>query len=151
MPSNSCADQLARELVAARVELRRAAQVLHDDVGSLLAVAGIRLQLLKMDHPAIAEQSVEVGDALDGVMRHLRALSRTLEPTPVRRTGLRNALLDFADARLRSTGACTVLRFTATAELAPALADAVYLAILGAIASAGEARIALTVSGSRSL
>jgi signal transduction histidine kinase len=151
MPKNSCADELARELVAARVELRRAAQVLHDDAGSLLAVAGLRLQLLRMDHPETEARAAEVGEALDGVMHHLRTLSRELEPTPVRRTGLKNALLDLAEARMESTGADIALRYTATATLPPAAADAVYQAIASAVASAAATRITLSVSGSRSL
>src|SRR3977135_2096635 len=84
MPRLSAADELARECVRAHAELRRAAGVLHDDVGSLLAVAGLRLQLLSMDHPATQGRAAEVGEALDGVMHHLRTLSRALEPTPVR-------------------------------------------------------------------
>jgi signal transduction histidine kinase len=162
MAKNPCADELARELAAARVELRRAAQVLHDDVGSLLAVAGLRLQLLRMDHPELAQPELaqrtsEVSEALDGVMQHLRTLSRELEPTPVRRTGLKNALLDLAEARMQETGADVALRYTATATLAPAAADAMYQAIDAALASAVASvpakarRVTLSVSGSRSL
>ena len=51
MPKLTPADHLARECVRTYRELRRAAGVLHDDVGSLLAVAGLRLQLLCMDFP----------------------------------------------------------------------------------------------------
>jgi signal transduction histidine kinase len=157
MAKNACADELARELVEARVELRRAAQVLHDDVGSLLAVAGLRLQLLRMDHPELAQQTSEVGEALDGVMQHLRTLSRELEPTPVRRTGLKNALLDLAEARMEETGADIALRYRATATAAPATADAMYQAIEAALTSAvasvpaNARRVTLSVSGSRSL
>jgi signal transduction histidine kinase len=154
MPKNSCADELAREVVAARVRLRRAAQVLHDDVGSLLAVAGLRLQLLRMDHPATGAQAHEVSEALEGVMGHLRSLSRELEPTPVRRTGLKNALQALADDR-RETGSTDVrLRYTATVNLPPVVADAVFLAVDGAVAAGierGAARVNITVSGTRSL
>ena len=153
MAKNSCADELARALAAARVELRRAAQVLHDDVGSLLAVAGLRLQLLRMDHPATEARTAEVGEALDGVMQHLRTLSRALEPSPVRRTGLKNALLDLAETRMAETGADIALRYTATVALDPADADAVYHAIESALASApaNGSRVTISISGSRSL
>jgi signal transduction histidine kinase len=157
MAKNPCADELARELAAARVELRRAAQVLHDDVGSLLAVAGLRLQLLRMDHPELVPRTSEVGEALDGVMQHLRTLSRELEPSPVRRTGLKNALLDLAETRMEETGADIALRYTATATPAPAAADAIYHAIEAALASAvasvpaNARRVTLSVSGSRAL
>ncbi len=157
MAKNPCADELARELAATRVELRRAAQVLHDDVGSLLAVAGLRLQLLRMDHPELVQSTSEVGEALDGVMRHLRTLSRELEPSPVRRTGLKNALLDLSETRMQETGADIALRYTATATPEPAAADALYHAIAAALASAVASvpararRVTLSVSGSRSL
>jgi signal transduction histidine kinase len=154
MPKNSCADELARELVAARVKLRRAAQVLHDDVGSLLAVAGLRLQLLRMDFPATEARAAEVSEALEGVMGHLRSLSRELEPSPVRRTGLKNALLDLAESRMEASGVDIALRYTAIATLPPAAADAVFQAVDSAVA-AGTAkdagRITITVSGKRSL
>ena len=154
MPKNSCADELARELVTARIRLRRAAQVLHDDVGSLLAVAGLRLQLLSMDHPATEARAQEVSEALEGVMGHLRSLSRELEPTPVRRTGLKNALRDLAEARRETSGVAIVLRYKATVNLPPAVADAVFLAAERAVdvgIASGAGRVNITVSGARSL
>jgi signal transduction histidine kinase len=154
MPKNSCADELARELVAARVKLRRAAQVLHDDVGSLLAVAGLRLQLLRMDFPVTEGRAAEVGEALEGVMGHLRSLSRELEPTPVRRTGLKNALLDLAESRMGASGVDIALRYTATSTLPAAAADAVFQAVDSAVAAGtgkDAGRITIAVSGTRSL
>src|SRR5580693_8709844 len=124
MSKNSPADDLARECVALSSELRRASSLLHDEVGSLLAVAGLRLQLLGMDFPAAGARVAEVAEALDGVMEQVRKLSRQLEPSPVRRTGLKNALLDLAE----EFGGVT-LRFTATAVLAPVAVDALYRAI----------------------
>jgi signal transduction histidine kinase len=157
MPKDSCAEDLAEECVRGRLELRRAAQVLHDDVGSLLAVAGLRLQLLRMDFPETATRAAEIGEALDGVMEHVRVLSRRLEPSPVRRTGLKNALLDLAESRMVSgdarNGVSVVLRYTATATLPPEIADAMYHAIASAVAAAGKdvRRIAISVSGSRAM
>ncbi len=150
MPRDSHADELAKECVRSRQELRRAAQVLHDDVGSLLAVAGLRLQLLRMDFPAASERAAEVSEALEGVMEHLRALSRALEPSPVRRTGLKNALLDLAGG---SGGAARVrLRYTATAILPLDIADAMYHAIASAVANAdGTKDIAISVSGAHAV
>jgi signal transduction histidine kinase len=153
MSKNSCAEDLARDCVRARFELRRAAQVLHDDVGSLLAVAGLRLQLLRMDHPETDARAAEVSEALDGVMDHLRTLSRALEPSPVRRTGLKNALLDLAESCMESTGASITVRYTSTVILPPEIADALYHAIASAVASTPKTatRTALSVSGTRSL
>ncbi len=93
-------------------------------LAALLAVAGLRLQLLSMDFPEAGARVAEVAEALDGVMEQVRKLSRQLEPSPVRRTGLKNALLDLAEA----FGGVT-LRYTATAVLAPVAVDAVYRAI----------------------
>ena len=150
MPRESHADQLAKECVRGRQELRRAAQVLHDDVGSLLAVAGVRLQLLRMDFPDTAARAAEVGETLEGVMEHLRKLSRALEPSPVRRTGLKNALLDLAAAS--NHGAEIRLRYTATATLPPEIADAMYHAIASAVAAADGARcVTVSVAGARSV
>jgi signal transduction histidine kinase len=150
MPKPSAADKLARECVRTYRELRRAAGVLHDDVGSLLAVAGLRLQLLAMDFPQAGARAAEAVEAIEGAMEHIRKLSRELEPSPVRRTGLKNAVLDLA---ARIDGA--TVRYTATAELAPMAADAVYRAIASALAAAsvapGVTRIVISVSGSRSV
>jgi signal transduction histidine kinase len=159
MPNHSPADDLARECVRAYTELRRAAGVLHDDVGSLLAVAGLRLQLLCMDFPEASARAAEAAEAIEGVMEHVRKLSRELEPSPVRRTGLKNALLDlaeaFAESFLAKGGTGVTVRYTATVALAPVVADAVYRAIASAVAAAsvapGVTRIAISVSGSRSV
>jgi signal transduction histidine kinase len=159
MPKSSADDELARECVRTYAELRRATGVLHDDVGSLLAVAGLRLQLLSMDFPAASARVAEAAEALEGVMEHVRKLSRELEPSPVRRTGLKNALQDlaesFAESLATSGGAGVTVRYTATVNLAALAADAVYRAIASAVTAAwvapGVTRIAISVSGSRSL
>lgn len=62
--------------------LRSAGKVLHDDVASLLAAAGFKLQLLRMDHPEAAEQVKDVLSTLDQAMEHVRALSQKLSPSP---------------------------------------------------------------------
>ncbi len=150
MPKNSPADELALECVRTYTELRRAASVLHDDVGSLLAVAGLRLQLLCMDFPEASERGAEACEAIGGAMEHIRKLGRALEPSPVRRTGLKNALLDLAQSYPGVT-----VRYTAAVVLPPVDADALYRAIANSVAAAsrapGVARIAISVSGSRSL
>ena len=150
MPKPSPADELALECVRAHVELRRAASVLHDDVGSLLAVAGLRLQLLCMDFPDASERAAEASEAIGQAMEHVRRLSRAVEPSPVRHTGLKNALLDLAEAFPVAT-----VRYTAAAVLPPVDADAVYRAIANSVAAASRApgvtRIRISVSGARAL
>lgn len=150
MSKISPADDLARECVVLSAELRRASNLLHDEIGALLAVAGLRLQLLSMDFPDAGARVAEVAQALDGVMEHVRRLSRQLEPSPVRRTGLKNALQDLTKA----FGSVT-LRYTATAVLDGAAVDALYRAIASAVAAAsiapGVALVAISVKGSRSV
>lgn len=150
MPKNSPADELARECVRVYAELRRVASVLHDDVGSLLAVAGLRLQLLTMDLPQASARAAEVAAAIEGVMEHVRKLNREVEPSPVRRTGLKNALLDLAAGFPGAT-----VRYASTVTLNPVTADAFYRAVASAVGALGKApgakRIAISVSGSRSV
>jgi signal transduction histidine kinase len=150
MSKKSAADELARECVALHIELRRASSLLHDEVGALLAVAGLRLQLLCMDLPEAGARVAEVVEALEGAMEHVRKLSRQLEPSPVRRTGLKNALVDLTEV----FGGVT-LRYTATAVLAPAAVDALYRAIASVVAAASGARgithVVISVTGSRSV
>ena len=101
-----------------------------------------------MDFPGASARAAEVSEALDGVMGHLRTLSRALEPSPVRRTGLKNALMDLAEGSHHGTS--IRLRYSATATLAPEIADAMYHAITSAVAAAGGAKdVAIFVSGAR--
>jgi signal transduction histidine kinase len=103
-----------------------------------------------MDLPEAGARTAEAVEALEGAMEHVRKLSRELEPSPVRRTGLKNAVLGLAE----KLGGITV-RFTSAADLAPPTADALYRAIASALAAASAAprvtRIAISVSGSRSV
>lgn len=62
--------------------LRQAGQTLHDDVAPLLAATGLRLQLLRMDHPETAAQIDEVLATLDLAMDRVRKLSQQLAPSP---------------------------------------------------------------------
>src|SRR5258706_6692666 len=91
------ADQLAELLVRAGADRQRAGRVLHDDVGPLLSAAGLRLQLLRMDFPETAEALREAMQALDAAMERVRALSQELNPSPVFRVGLKNALGDLVE------------------------------------------------------
>jgi signal transduction histidine kinase len=153
MAHDSRADEIAREYVRARSELRRAAQVLHDEAGSALAVAGLHLQLLRMDHPEADEKSQSIAQALEAAMECVRVLSRELEPSPVRRTGLKNALLDLSEQLLDSHESSIAVRYSATATLPMEVADALYHAVaatLGALASVKKpAPIKVAVSGAQ--
>jgi signal transduction histidine kinase len=158
MAAPSTADELAEACVAARRERHRASRVLHNDVGSLLAVAGLRLQLLQMDFPETSQATGELAAALDGAMTQLRELIKQLDPSPVARTGLKNALIDLAN-RYRDgfgpDGFDMRLKYTATAAVEPDIAEGIYLAaadVVGVAAFAsGVTRITMAVSGTAAL
>ena len=133
----------------------RASRVLHDDIGSLLAVAGLRLQLLQMDYPEASAGAAELATALDAAMKHTRTLSRELDPSPVSRAGSQNSLLDLANRYRDGYGVATELKYTATAVLAPEVAEALYLAAADAVGVAaftsGVTRIGISATGARSV
>jgi signal transduction histidine kinase len=153
MPANSCADDLARACVRAQAELRRAGRVLHDDIGSLLAVAGVRLQLLRMDVPDLSERTQELGQALDHAMEAVRGLSRDLDPSPVRRLGLKNSLLSLAERHNDAQRLQVTLSYTASCVLPPEIAEVIYEAASHAIAAAAArkdvTRIRISAAGTR--
>ncbi len=153
MAGPSTAAELAEACVAARRERHRASRVLHDEVGSLLAVAGLRLQLLQMDYPEAGEATSELAAALDGAMRHIRTLIKELDPSPISRTGLQNALIDLANRYRDGFGVDVRVKYTATARAEPDIAEGMYLAaaeVLGIAAFTPRVRrITIAVSGSR--
>jgi signal transduction histidine kinase len=155
MAKQSAAEELAEACVEARAEMRRASRVLHDEVGSLLAVAALRLQLLQMDYPETSERAAELAEALDGAMRHVRALTRELDPSPIARSGLQNALLDLATRYRDGFGVETQVRYSATAIAPPEIAEALYLAAADAVGVAafapGVTRVGISASGSRTV
>jgi signal transduction histidine kinase len=154
MPKKSRADDLARACVQAQAELRRAGRTLHDEIGSLLAVAGVRLQLLRMDVPDLAERTAELGEVLERAMEAVRALSQDLDPSPVRRLGLKNALLSLAKRHSEARRQVTV-RSTMSGALPPEVAELIYEAASHAVlAAAGRAdvtRIRISAAGARSV
>src|SRR5579864_4472243 len=154
MPGKSCADDLARACVQAQAELRRAGRALHDEIGSLLAVAGVRLQLLRMDVPDLAERTLELGEVLDRAMEAVRTLSQDLDSSPVRRLGLKNALLGLAKRHSGARRQVTV-RFTTSGTVPPEVAEVIYQAASQAVvAAAGRAdvtRIRISATGARTL
>jgi signal transduction histidine kinase len=152
-PDRSCAEQLAGECVRLRSELRRTGMVLHDEIGSLLAVAGLRLQLAKMDHPDATPSLAEIAEALEGVVGHVRKLSRDVERSPVRRTGLKNALLDLAEASMEHSGVDVSVHYSITATVQHEAAEALYLATAAVVRDAmsrkGVRRVAIRASGAK--
>jgi signal transduction histidine kinase len=147
--------RLANELFETRSKLRAAGRALHDEVGPLLSAAGIRLDLLRSDHPETAAAVEPALNALEEGMERVRALSRELNPPPSAHLGLKRALSNLVEAhRDAFEGA---IRFSYTASIAPphdAIA-AVYEAASSVLARAASdrsaTRLAVSVRGARSL
>jgi signal transduction histidine kinase len=59
-------------------KLKRAAKLLHDEIGPLMSAAGLRLQLIKMDFPETAPLVLQVTEILDEAIDRVRDMSREL-------------------------------------------------------------------------
>ena len=70
------AEELARLCVEARARLSQAGRALHDDAGGLLAAAGLRLQMLEDDYPAVAARLREVSVILEQAIQSVKNLWR---------------------------------------------------------------------------
>ena len=89
--------QMLAALVAAReAEGTRVARVLHNEVGQLLSVVGLQLDVLKHDLqarvPEIAARTAEIQQLLERAITQVRGLSSELNPAIVERGGLQFAL-----------------------------------------------------------
>ena len=138
------AEQLASLAARAHTQLANAGRALHDDVGPLLAGAGLFLSTAP-DDPAVKEALA----ALDQAMERVRALSQQLNSSPADRMGLHKALL-----RIAEQNPAVEIAYTATAKLPRATASAIYDATAAAIDAATQAqaeRIQVTVTGDANL
>ena len=109
------AEQLASLAARAHTQLANAGRALHDDVGPLLAGAGLFLSTAP-DDPAVKEALA----ALDQAMERVRALSQQLNSSPADRMGLHKALL-----RIAEQNPAVEIAYTATAKLPRATASAI--------------------------
>jgi signal transduction histidine kinase len=105
-----------------------------------------------MDVPDLAERTLELGEVLDRAMEAVRTLSQDLDSSPVRRLGLKNALLGLAKRHSGARRQVTV-RFSVSGTLPPEVAEVIYQAASQAvIAAAGRAdvtRIRISATGAR--
>jgi signal transduction histidine kinase len=134
------ADDLARDLYAARLQLQAAGQALHDQAGPLLSAAGIQLQLLRLDHPNTAAAVNETLAVLDEATESLRVLSQNLSPSPAVHVGLDQALTQLAEQRGAS------LSYTATTKPPPGPAAAIYETVVAALDRAVSESVAARIS-----
>ncbi len=155
MPKRVVTDDLAEALFHVVTEQRQAGRLLHDDVGPLLSAAGLRLQLLRMDFPDAAGRVEEVMEALDDAMERVRALSQTLNPSPVYRSGLKNALADLVESSREKFPGRIQLAFSSPArppvEVAAAIYAAAAAAVADALARADATLIQVSVRGSKEM
>jgi signal transduction histidine kinase len=149
------AEVLARELFEARRELRNAGCALHDQAGSLLSAAGLRLQLLRMDFPEAARAVDQVLVALDEAMERVRALSQALNPSPAAHLGLQAALSQLVERRSASFSGIIRLTYKTVPQPPPDAAVAIYDAVAATLERAVQDRTAtsiqVTVSGTGNL
>lgn len=77
-------------------ELTRVAAVLHEDIGQLLTVIGLQLDVLRLDFqaadPRLPGRTQEIQALLEEAVNKVRQLSYRLNPDVVQRSGLRFAL-----------------------------------------------------------
>jgi signal transduction histidine kinase len=132
------AEDLAESLVRAVAEQRRAGSVLHDDIGPLLSAAGLRLQLLRMDFPDAVARVREVMEALEDAMERVRALSQQLNPSPVYRSGFKNAVADLVERHRQKFPGKITFTFATAARLPVEAAVAMYEAVTVALSEAAD-------------
>lgn len=138
------AEQLAALCAEARADLANAGRALHDDIGPLLAGAGLLLSG-DVHNPAVRDAL----EALDRAMECVRALSQKLNPSTVDRLGLEKALW-----RLAGETPGVHVFYEAAAGWPREAASAVFATIEAAVAAAiaaGAREVTVRVTGSARL
>lgn len=116
MPENVLAEQdVAKRLLSTLSErdeeLHYVARVLHEQIGQILTVVGLQIDLLRQDFssqaPAIGPRATEIQQLLEKAIEEVRQLSYRLNPDIVQRSGLRYAL-DTLVGRFRESSTATI-------------------------------------------
>lgn len=147
-------DALAELYCSVSDTANRCGRALHDDAGPLLSAAGLRLQLLRMDHPGIEREAEPISVILDQAYERIRAISQELAPSPVLRVGLRAALERFAKPSAERPGIEVRSNYRVTSEVPVEAGCALYAAaqaVIGVASSFDATRIAITAQGSRQI
>lgn len=115
--------RIIRDLSHRYDELQHVARVLHEDIGQVLTVAGLHLEVLRQDvtrnSPAAAQQVTDIQQLLEKAIVDVRNLSYRLNPSLVPRSGLRYAL-DSMVGRMRESSGATI-RFLMDSKVHPPL------------------------------
>jgi signal transduction histidine kinase len=119
----SLTDRLIRDLSHRYDELQHVAKVLHEDIGQVLTVAGLHLEVLRQDvsrsAPEAVHQVSDVQNLLEQAIHDVRNLSYRLNPSLVPRSGLRYALDSMVGKLRQETGA--TIRFLMDSKVHPPL------------------------------
>ena len=125
--------------------------MLHDEVGSALSSAGLHLHLLGLDFPDTADRVQQIADQLDHAMERVRALSQELDPSPVRRSGLKSALEALVESARQKFAGKISLAFANPPQLPLQVADPLYAvakaALFAAMDHTGATRIEVSFQG----
>jgi signal transduction histidine kinase len=149
----TAADALADTCARSARLISKAGRALHDNAGPLISAAGLRLQILAMDHPAAAPLVSEITEILDQAVASVRAVSQDLHTSPVYRGGLKTALSKLLD-QYRESGLDCRIHFSFPSPIPVEVAESIYEAALAAVRAAhraGATRISLTVRGLKRL
>ncbi len=113
-PVNAASDAVARlidSVTEKQAELNHVARVLHEEVGQVLTVVGLHLDVLRQDyskaHPELAGRTQEIQALLERAVSEVRDLCYRINPDVVQRSGLRYAM-DILIGRLRDTSQATI-------------------------------------------
>lgn len=149
------AELLARELFETRSKLRAAGRTLHDQIGPLLSAAGIRLDLLRTDHPQTALALAEIMIALEEAMERVRNLSRQLNPPPGAHLGLKKAVINLVERQSAGFAGSMRVSYKATASLPEEVTATLYDTIAAVLARTlrqpAVTRIAISARGARNV
>jgi signal transduction histidine kinase len=110
--------------------LAGASRTLHDQIGQILSVVGLRLDLLRMDLrasiPDIDARSSEIQRLLEQVVENVRELSSALDPELTERVGLTAAVRRMARCAAGDSGATIEVRGRLPDTLEPRLAHSLH-------------------------
>jgi two-component system NarL family sensor kinase len=140
----SAANQLAARLLDAvtdkQQELNHVARVLHENVGQLLTVVGLHLDVLRQDfgkdQPDLAARTSEIQQLLDQAIEDVRELTYRVNPDMVPRSGLRYALEVLVGGLRDSSGASIRLLIDSHAHLPLPVSEAMFRIVDQALANA---------------
>ncbi|MCS7023439.1 MAG: histidine kinase [Bryobacteraceae bacterium] len=128
--TEAVANRLLASLAQRDQQLHHVACVLHEQVGQILTVVGLQIDLMRQDcasrFPELSERALEAQQLLEKAIEEVRQLSYQLNPDIVQRSGLRYAL-DTLVGRFRESTSATIRLLTdSKAHLPPPVASAAF-------------------------